>query len=518
MRILLAEDEESTALIMQRALMAMGHEVAVASDGLDAWEMLQGGDWGVVITDWLMPGLDGPGLCRRVRAAGGNYRYLILMTARGSREDRLEGLRAGADDFLTKPVDVDELAVRLEVAQRILAVQEDLERKNARLSELATSDALTGLNNRRRFDEVLEEQVSFSVRHGTPLSLVILDLDRFKLYNDAFGHPAGDDLLRGMARVVRQAARDHDAVARYGGEEFAIVMPLTAADAALAVAERLRDVIAGTPWPQRHVTASFGVATLMGRVGCPSELVKQADAALYRSKRRGRNAVTHYRDIGRQADSRRASRSVKQEAPAAGVSSDAVRALSLLLDASIEGWSRALRLHDPETQDHSRRVSEATTRLARSLGMPEGEMENVRRGALLHDIGKIGIPDQVLNKHGPLDDREWGLMRRHPEHARDMLAPIDSLRPAMDIPYCHHERWDGTGYPRGLKGEEIPLAARVFAVVDVWDALRSDRPYRPAWPEERVLAHLSAAAGTHLDPRVVNTFLQVQAHPGGDGR
>ena len=508
MRILLAEDDATSARLMQRALTEMGHEVTIAADGLEAWGMLQDGDWGVVITDWVMPGLDGPGLCRRVRAAGGSYRYLILMTARGGREDRLDGLPAGADDFLAKPVDVDELAVRLEVGRRILDVQGELERKNARLSELATSDALTGVSNRRRFDEALEEHVSFSLRHGLPLSLVLLDVDRFKLYNDAFGHPAGDDLLRDLARVVKTAARDQDVVARYGGEEFAVVMPLTAAAAALAVAGRLRDVIAGTPWPLRQVTASFGVATLRDLVASPSELVEQADAALYRSKRRGRNTVTHYRDIGRQAAPRRAPGTVKREAPAAGVPPREVGAAASLLDASIEGWSRALRLHDPETHDHSHRVSEATIRLARTLGIPEGEIENVRRGALLHDVGKIGIPDQVLNKHGPLDDREWGLMRRHPQYAHDLLSPIDSLRGVLDIPYCHHERWDGTGYPRGLKGEEIPLAARVFAVVDVWDALRSDRPYRAAWPEERVLVHLSAAAGTHLDPRVVDSFLK----------
>ncbi|MBI4316523.1 MAG: HD-GYP domain-containing protein, partial [Chloroflexi bacterium] len=133
-----------------------------------------------------------------------------------------------------------------------------------------------------------------------------------------------------------------------------------------------------------------------------------------------------------------------------------------------------------------------------------------RRGALLHDIGKMGVPDSILLKPGPLTDEEWVIMRLHPQLAYDMLSPINYLRSALDIPYCHHEKWDGTGYPRGLKGEQIPLAARPFAVVDVWDALRSDRPYRAAWPEEKVIEHIKAGSGSHFDPQVVEAFLGLQ--------
>jgi HD-GYP domain-containing protein (c-di-GMP phosphodiesterase class II) len=147
-------------------------------------------------------------------------------------------------------------------------------------------------------------------------------------------------------------------------------------------------------------------------------------------------------------------------------------------------------------------------RLARALSIPDEELVHVRRGALLHDIGKMGVPDDILLKPGPLSDEEWVVMRRHPQLAHELLAPISHLRPALDIPYCHHERMDGSGYPRGLAGDEIPLAARMFAVVDVWDALRSDRPYRKAWTEEQTLAHIRAGAGTHFDPKVVEVFLR----------
>ena len=187
--------------------------------------------------------------------------------------------------------------------------------------------------------------------------------------------------------------------------------------------------------------------------------------------------------------------------------------LSLAYDSTLEGWSHAMDLRDKETEGHTQRVAELTVRLARRLGLAESEIVQARRGALLHDIGKMGIPDRILLKAGPLDEEEWAIMRRHPQYAYDLLSPIAYLRPALDIPHCHHEKWDGSGYPRGLKAEDIPLTARLFAVADVWDALSSDRPYRPAWPAEKVRAHIAAESGKHFDPRAVRAFLQLEAHP-----
>jgi len=182
--------------------------------------------------------------------------------------------------------------------------------------------------------------------------------------------------------------------------------------------------------------------------------------------------------------------------------------LSLAYTHTLEGWAHALELRDKETEGHAQRVTEMTLALARAMGINEADLVHIQRGALLHDIGKMGIADSILLKPGPLTDDEWQIMRRHPGYAYDMLSPIAYLEPALAIPYCHHEKWDGTGYPRGLKGEAIPFAARIFAIVDVWDALRADRPYRKGWPEERVRAHLLAQSGTHFDPQIVEVFLQ----------
>jgi PAS domain S-box-containing protein len=179
-------------------------------------------------------------------------------------------------------------------------------------------------------------------------------------------------------------------------------------------------------------------------------------------------------------------------------------------DATIEGWSRALDLRDKETEGHSQRVTEGAVKLARAFGLSEAELVQVRWGALLHDIGKMGVSDGILHKPGALTDEEWVVMRLHPTFAYELLAPIHYLRLALDIPYCHHEKWDGTGYPRRLKGEQIPLMARIFAVVDVWDALTSDRPYRSAWAEEKVREHILAESGTHFDPQVADVFMQMR--------
>jgi putative nucleotidyltransferase with HDIG domain/PAS domain S-box-containing protein len=184
------------------------------------------------------------------------------------------------------------------------------------------------------------------------------------------------------------------------------------------------------------------------------------------------------------------------------------KALADAYDTTLEGWAKALELRDKETEGHSRRVTETTLVVARAMGFSEEELVHIRRGCILHDIGKMGVPDDILRKKGPLTDEERAIVNKHPITAHELLRPITYLEKALDIPYCHHERWDGKGYPRGLVGQEIPLAARIFAVVDVWDALRSDRPYRDAWAPEKVVQYLIAESGKHFDGDIVRVFLR----------
>ena len=184
--------------------------------------------------------------------------------------------------------------------------------------------------------------------------------------------------------------------------------------------------------------------------------------------------------------------------------------LNQAYESTVEGWGLALELRDEETEGHTQRVTKLTVQLARQFGVPDEELTNIRRGALLHDIGKIAVPDSILMKKGELSRAERKEIEKHSEHAHTILANIDYLKPACDIPYCHHERWDGTGYPRGLRGEEIPLGARIFAVADVWDALIHERRYHPAWSTKKVCDHMKAGSGSHFDPKVIKSFLELE--------
>jgi len=332
MKIVIAEDDLVSRLVLLRSLEDLNFEVVAFADGSEAWDHLQENETHVLITDWMMPGLDGIDLCRRVRAQGtqGPYVYVILLTSKTAREDRLKSLQAGADDFLTKPLDRAELFARLNVARRIRKMEEqlrtrsielermhaELERRNLLLAEIASCDGLTGLKNHRFFRESLEAQFSLARWRGSPLSVVMLDVDQFKSFNDTYGHPAGDDVLRVVAKILQSCVRDKDVVARYGGEEFAILLPSADVEASRSLGDRLRQSIQEHPWELRPITISLGVSTTSPGVIRASALIDLADRSLYQSKAEGRNRVTHARDLPQTPADRRAKLSLVDDANA----------------------------------------------------------------------------------------------------------------------------------------------------------------------------------------------------------
>ncbi len=295
MQILVVDDQKTVGLALCGTLQYLGHEPQLVLSSFAALDLVENGDRRMVITDWMMPDMDGPELCRRIRTAKRHpYTYILMVTGRTDRLDRLAGLNAGADDFLTKPVDEEELIVRLAIAGRILGVQAELEAKNARLEEMAKLDPLTGLANRRMLAEGIEAVISGG-EVAAPLSVLAIDVDHFKSYNDEFGHLAGDEVLRIVAATLRANTRSGDLVARYGGEEFIVLLPGVDAGVAEKIAEALRMAIESQDWPNRRVTASFGIGTAWNATGLTdiSTLLNAADAALYQSKNSGRNRVTH---------------------------------------------------------------------------------------------------------------------------------------------------------------------------------------------------------------------------------
>jgi diguanylate cyclase len=288
MMIVIAEDQPPAALFLRRMLEKMGHEVVVARDGEAAWQIVRDRNAPILISDWMMPRLDGLDLCRRIRAAGDDrYTYIMLLTSRDRRDDRLEGLRAGADDFLTKPPYPDEMALRLEIAERILAVHDHLARQNFRLAHQATHDGLTGLPNRSHFQSELERRLDGRSSEG-PLAVLLIDLDRFKEINDTFGHHCGDLLLQALAPRLRDVVGDSGMTARIGGDEFGVLLPGADGASAIRVAEAilaaLRQPIV-TKGQALDVGASIGVALCPGHADDPIAILQCADIAMYAAKR-----------------------------------------------------------------------------------------------------------------------------------------------------------------------------------------------------------------------------------------
>ena len=290
MKILIAEDDMTSRLVLRATLTKLGHEVTAVTDGQEAWNTIEQKHFPVLISDWMMPGMDGLELCRLIRAVPrSQYTYIILLTALGGKGSYLDGMDAGADDFVTKPFDEEQLAARLRVAARILDLHETLRTQ-------AMYDGLTGLLNRTAITDRLTSEMERAAREGQPLSVVLLDLDHFKQVNDSHGHASGDAVLREAARRMKDSMRGYDMVGRYGGEEFLIVAPASAAEESLKLAERIRGCIArapvDTPDGPIEVTCSLGVAVagLTPREEA-SALIGRADAALYRAKANGRNRV-----------------------------------------------------------------------------------------------------------------------------------------------------------------------------------------------------------------------------------
>ncbi len=367
-----------------------------------------------------------------------------------------------------------------------IRAREELERRSR-------TDALTGLYNRRHVIDALMAELERARRDGRLPGVLLIDLDQFKAVNDVYGHAAGDAVLRAVARRLQAGVRRYDVVGRWGGEEFCVVVPGVGSDRALRrIAEAVRKAIADTPVPLPdgrllRVTASAGCALATDGLWSVEAIVDAADRALYAAKRAGRNRTRLVTEL--------TAEEIAAEEP------EAIRLAEAL------ALSAGAREGLPER--HVRQVAELSRSIAESLGLTEDAVLRCRLGGWLHDIGKVAIPDTVLTKPGPLDEDELAVMRTHAEVGEQIVTRIAGLAQAAPIVRHHHERWDGSGYPEGLAGEEIPLEARVVAVADAYSALTSDRVYRTACSVTEALAELRASAGSHYDPLCVQALAEI---------
>jgi diguanylate cyclase (GGDEF)-like protein len=451
-------------------------------------------------------------------------------------EEQSASASAQAEELAAANARLREMQSSLEASYQHLA------QMNSRLEQQATTDAMTGLANHRTFQELVRSELSQAGRLQLPMALLMADVDNFKQYNDTFGHPAGDEILKTVASLLKSGTRIGDTVARYGGEEFAVLLPATDFHTAQAVAERLRLGIASHTFPHRAITVSIGVAPASLVTLDAETLVSDADEALYLAKTQGRNRVCaasprFQSDIDAVHLVTENPQEVQKalDAPVArirklrqAVAQDSFGGLEGILQEStgpvLAALLGALDLRDHESPGHPQRVARYALRLALEVAavldrrrqdeplLPQVtpyDLHNLAIGSLLHDIGNIRIPDHILRKAGGLSDAEVAMLRRHPRFGAEFVGDFALLEHALPVIMFHHERWDGEGYPYGIGDEEIPLTARIFCVGDALDAMTTDKPYRKRLSFAIAREEIRMNAGKQFDPIVVEAFLQV---------
>jgi len=436
------------------------------SDALgDNWvEALHPEDRAAALAQWRMAVEHGASFNATFRLAGPG-REERWISSRGSP------LR-DADGVITGYVGTDD-----DVTERVRATQE--------LERLSQTDALTGLANRRRINERIEAAVAEARASGGTPGVLMLDVDHFKEVNDVYGHQAGDVVLEATASRIAGALQAGEEAGRWGGEEFIVLVPHVRDAATLTViADRIRAAVSERPISAAGapltVHASAGAALLTPTVESASVLVDRADRALYAAKRRGRNRTVRYDQVS-------ISDLASEEAPVLRIA---------------RGLALAATIREGMPELHFEQVADLAVQIAQTLGLPDGLVMRCRLGGLLHDVGKLAIPDKILAKRGPLDDDEWAIMRGHAEIGAQIIARVGGLDAGIDAVRHHHERYDGTGYPERLEGDEIPIEARIVAAADAFSAITSDRAYARGRDHDLALDEIERSAGSHLDPTV----------------
>jgi diguanylate cyclase (GGDEF)-like protein/PAS domain S-box-containing protein/putative nucleotidyltransferase with HDIG domain len=401
--------------------------------------------------------------------------------------------------------------------------EEALKAANHRLQELATTDGLTGLVNRRRFLEKVEAEVALTRRHGHPLSLIMIDVDQFKNVNDTYGHAFGDRALCEVAKLLQHEARETDIVARYAGDEFMILMPSTDDHEAVSAAERIRKKMArrliSDGKRTAQVTLSAGIAAVAeDHITSPEALIRLADEALYAAKHSGRDCTRTWEQVGQDPPQDSFIDANAAEDLRRQVANFSQQSQEIFIE-SVQGLVQALDARDPYTRSHSENVTRLSVAIAETLRLNVDDIAVIRRAALIHDIGKIGVPDSILRKPGPLTPGERRIMEQHSLVGVRILDQMRFLEREVPIVRHHHERWDGKGYPDNISGEAIPMGARILAVADAFDAITSQRVYRTSRPVAEALQILIEGAGTQFAPEAVDALvtwlLSVSRNMGG---
>ncbi|MBI5964584.1 MAG: response regulator [Chloroflexi bacterium] len=466
-----------------------GFEVVVAASRADFETALANGEFDLILSDFNILGFEGLQVLEAVHLKDANL-PVVIVTGTGSEEIAVEAMKRGAADYVIKtPSHIQRLPQTIHAALERKHLQEERRRAEERIRRQV--NYLTALQDiDRTIASAFGAQLSLKALISKATSLLAVDAAAVVLVNfstNTLQYTATEGFRTDLSKAANIKSKDGYA-------------------SRVALEQRIVKI----PNPMNNpdndfLTEFFKEDGFVNYHGAPLIIKGKVIGVL---------------EVFHRSYSKRDQEWLDFLNALAGQAAIAIHNAELFdrlqhsndeliqaYNATIEGWSRAMDLRDRETEGHTQRVTDMALRLAALMGFDDKEQLHIRRGALLHDIGKLGVPDSILLKPGTLTDEERAIIRKHPAYAYEMLSSVEYLKPALDIPYCHHEKWDGTGYPRGLKGEEIPLTARIFTIVDVWDALRSDRPYRESWSREKVLDYIRAESGKQFDPQVVESFL-----------
>jgi response regulator RpfG family c-di-GMP phosphodiesterase len=544
-KVLIVDDQEQNLYLLKTLFGGHGYQVVEAANGAEALALARTSPPDVIISDILMPVMDGFALCLEWKKDAGlkDIPFVFYTATYTDPKDEEFALSLGAARFIVKPVETDEFIsiigqLLTEVESGTLATPETSLREEATYYRMYNETLIRKLEDKmlelEKANRLLEEDIASRRRAETEITRLLEESQRRLRQVEALHsidiaisgsldlRTTLNILLKHVESLLEVDAADILLFYPHLGQfKFSAGRGFRTDDMA-HIYVRSGTSLAGQAVTNRRII----------RVSTDLESKTDADTALI-YQREGfvtyagvpliaKGQIKGVLEVYHRSHHRSDPEWLNLLETLAGQAAIAIDntqlfdnlqqsniELALAYDATIAGWSRAMDLRDKETEGHTQRVTELTLRLAGAMRISESELAQIRRGALLHDIGKMGVPDNILLKTDQLTEEEWEKMRQHPLWAYEMLSSIRYLQPALDIPYCHHEKWDGTGYPRGLKGEEIPIAARIFAVADVWDAITSDRPYRKGWSEEAALKYIEEQSGKYFDPKVVQVFFRL---------
>ncbi|MGI6685919.1 MAG: diguanylate cyclase [Bacillota bacterium] len=464
--IMIADDSPIDREIISRILNERleGIKVFHAEDGFNLIEKLLANNIEMCILDIMMPGKNGYQVLKEMKHHPDLMDLpVIVCTGVDDNEAIEKALTLGAYDYFSKPFSKEVMKISLPL--KVKNALELMKRKNE-IIYLSYHDKLTGLYNRR----FLEEQIKrIDTEKYLPISIIMGDVNGLKLFNDAFGHDKGDEFLKKAAHLIQVSCREEDIVARWGGDEFVILLPRTKIEEAEEIIQRIKKSYSTEHVNTLNISASFGCATKRKAGEDIQKVLKSAEDSMYQNKiieNRGQR------------------------------------------NGTINTIVNALHEKNPREQLHSKRASEISIKIGTMIGLSETELSKLKTAALLHDIGKIAIDEGILNKSDKLILEEWNEIKRHPEIGHRILNTSYNFSELADCILAHHERWDGTGYPKGLKGEDIPLISRIIALADSFDAMISTRPYRQAMSHEEACQEIIKNSGTQFDPEIAKIFIE----------